>query len=265
MTMNNLNTSDYQISDLFFNNNKGFPEQTFNNVIENKAESTELLLKHLEDAYIDHLRLTEDEAYYGVIHASYLLAQFREKRAFPLIMKLLGLPLRSLCNLYGDFLLDIHRLLASVYNGDFESIAHYIENENIDSSVRNKALLALCVLVNESLIERNFVIDYFLSLIKGPLKIVSDENVLLWFEIIKASIYFNAVELKIEIKNILDAKDQYLNHLRLSNEELVDLLFSEPAEKFQLELDNLKIISNATEKLKECTRLYDCQKVGTRK
>lgn len=257
ITMNNLNNSEYQINDLFFHNNKGFPEEMLIKAIEHKVASTEMFLKHLEDVYIHHVDFAQVEDFYGLIHASFILGQFREKRAFPLIIQLLKLPLKILCSLYGDFLLNIPSLLASVYNDNFESIAYFIENRNIDSTLRSKALRSLCILVNENLLERTLVINYLKSIIKSFSKIISHENKLIWFEALMASVYLNATDIEIEIKKVIYDNKHNLKRSGFSEKEIKKLLFNTPSEIFNFKFDNLKLITNVIEELRQCTQLYE--------
>lgn len=78
----------------------------------------------------------------------FLLAQFREKRAYPLIVNLFSHLGDTSDNIAGDFVCeDLHRVLASVCHGDTTLIKQLIENRDADEYVRGAGLRALLVLV----------------------------------------------------------------------------------------------------------------------
>jgi hypothetical protein len=70
----------------------------------------------------------------------YMLAQFREKRAYPLIAAFAALPDELPHDLAGDFVTeDLGRVLASVCGGDQSLIRGLIENAAVDEFVRSQA------------------------------------------------------------------------------------------------------------------------------
>jgi hypothetical protein len=68
-----------------------FPRQALQEALARREEITAPLLKILEDAGRDTEILNQEE-YMAPIFAMYLLAQFREKQAYPLIVGLLSVP-----------------------------------------------------------------------------------------------------------------------------------------------------------------------------
>ena len=96
-------------------------------------------------------------------YALYLLAQFREKRAYPLIVNYfgeLGLESEAL-DPTGDIVTeDLKSILASVFNGDFGLIKQLIEDQNVNIFVRSAALSSLVILYNNNQLSRKDLVNY---------------------------------------------------------------------------------------------------------
>jgi hypothetical protein len=106
--------------------------------------------------------LADDKYYIAYMYALYLLAQFKEKRAYPLIYSLLNKPYEILDKLLGDVITEgMPSILASVFNGDVKPIKSIIENEEINEFIRGAALESLVILASEGVITRDEVIIYF--------------------------------------------------------------------------------------------------------
>jgi hypothetical protein len=77
----------------------------------------------------------------------FLLAQFRETRAYPLVVSFASLPSDLLDSLGSDFVTEsLGRVLASVCDGEAEGIQSIIENEGADQWARGSALHSLVTL-----------------------------------------------------------------------------------------------------------------------
>jgi hypothetical protein len=104
------------------------------------------------------------------LYAMFLLAQFRETRAYPLVVRFASLPGDLLDSLCGDFITeDLGRVLASVCGGDIEGIQSVIENEEADEWVRGAALGSLVTLVAVGQKSRDEIVSYFARLFRGKL------------------------------------------------------------------------------------------------
>ena len=105
-------------------------------------------LKILENAEKNIHQIEEQPNYMAHIYAMFLLAQFRKKRAYPLIIDLFSHPGDTSDNIAGDFICeDLPRVLASVCHGDTIPIKQLIENRDADEYVRDAGLRALLILV----------------------------------------------------------------------------------------------------------------------
>ena len=116
--------------------------------------------------------LEDNYDYMGFFYALFLLAQFREKKAYPLIVKYLSqLSNDDALDATGDLITeDLGSILASVCNGDLRLIKQLIENPEINQYVRSAALESLVVLYKHELLTRTELIAYFASLINEKLE-----------------------------------------------------------------------------------------------
>ncbi|MCW5318807.1 DUF1186 domain-containing protein [Nostoc sp. KVJ3] len=78
------------------------------------------------------------------IYALYLLAQFSEALAYPLIVKSFSAPGDISMDVTGDIVTeDLGRIFASVSHGNIEPLKQLISNQQINEYVRSAALEAL--------------------------------------------------------------------------------------------------------------------------
>ncbi len=101
------------------------------------------------------------------IYAMYLLAQFRETRAYPLLVQVFSAPGELPMDLAGDVVTgDLGRILASVSDGDISGMTSLVENERANEYVRSAALKGLVTLVACGKRSRDEVMAYFRGLIR---------------------------------------------------------------------------------------------------
>jgi hypothetical protein len=148
-----------------------YPRDAVEAAIQQRETITPYLLQSLADA-----------ARYGVpeegkslpmlpLYAVYLLAQFRDCRAYPLIIELCGAPREVLEDLWGDTITEgLSRIIASVFDGNPEPIKSVAENPSIDDFVRGAMLGSLVVLSFEEKLGRADVMAYFAELFQGKLE-----------------------------------------------------------------------------------------------
>ena len=151
---------------------KTFQREALQEAIKQKEVIIPALLKILERVAKEPECLLDDGDSMGHLHALYLLAQFREKQAYPLIVEYfsqLGNGEGAL-DMTGDIVTeDLGRILASVCDNDLSLIKQIIENPGINEYVRSAALTSLVVLYKKDLLSRQSLVDYFISLINGKL------------------------------------------------------------------------------------------------
>ncbi len=158
------------IKEIEYNNGK-FPKETLQKAIAQREEIIPELLEILDYTCQNAEQLAEEENYIAHIYALYLLAQFREEKAYPLIYNLLNKPQDILNNLLGDVITEgLPGILASVCGGDIELIKKIIENAQIDEFIRGSALNSLVILVAQGIKSRDEVLNYFGNLFRGKLE-----------------------------------------------------------------------------------------------
>src|SRR5262247_159589 len=155
-----------------------FPRKALEQATAQKDEITPNLLKILErvaddpDGALDQ----EDSAY---LYALYLMAQFRETRAYPLVVRIASLPPETVDGLLGDTITEgLPKILASVCGGDTSLIMRLAENAKAEKFTRGSALSTLLALVLSGDRTRDEVMSYYSRLFDAILKEApSDERV----------------------------------------------------------------------------------------
>jgi len=142
--------------------------------------------------------LNDEGGYMAHLYAMFLLAQFRETRAYPIMLRIALLPGDLLDDLFGDAIAgDFDSVLASVCGGDIEGIQSLIENPAVDQWVRGAGLGALVTLVAAGIRSREDILEYFASLFHGKL---ADKNEIVWSDLVVYSTDLYAPELLPEIE-----------------------------------------------------------------
>ena len=147
-----------------------FPQEAVEEAVARREEITSYLLHILEDTVVRAAELQADRDYMAHIYAMFLLAQFRETRAYPLALRFAHLPEDTLDSLGGGFIPEsLGKILASVCGGDSAGIQSLIENESLDEWVRGSAINGLVALVGAGLKSRDEIVNYFAGLFRGKL------------------------------------------------------------------------------------------------
>lgn len=142
-----------------------FPEHLVAEAVARREEVIPILLGTLEAIDSDPEPWLVDQRRMVHIHAMYLLALFRETRAYPLLVRIFSRPGEFPFDLAGDVVTqDLGRILASVSGGDIRGMATLIENEQANEYVRSVALDGMVSLVATGQCARDDVMAYFLQL-----------------------------------------------------------------------------------------------------
>jgi len=175
-----------------------FPREVLQAAIARQEEITPYLLSILEEAAADIDRLVADRAYMAHIYAFYLLAQFREERAYPLLVDLFSIPGEAVMDVTGDFVTEaLGRVLASVSGGDLGPMKSLVENESANEYVRAAALTGMLCLFVEGETSREEIVAYFRSLFQGGLERTYS---FIWDALVGASVDIYPEELMPEIQ-----------------------------------------------------------------
>lgn len=158
---------DEAINKLEYISEEGYPKDAVKYIIEHREESTPQLLNLLKRIIKDYNTLYTD--FIGYLYAMFILAEFREQKAFELILKIADLPDEWPEDLLDDIITeDLHRIIASVYNGDIQAIKSLIEKPAINTWAQNALLHTLLTLIKSGNLSRDYVIDYLRTLFYHP-------------------------------------------------------------------------------------------------
>ncbi|MGO8697919.1 MAG: DUF1186 domain-containing protein [Limisphaerales bacterium] len=147
-----------------------FPKAAVEAAIAQREEVTPHLLRALEEIAEAPEKFAAQQDML-VLFASYLLAQFRDKRAYRPLTKILAAPGDTADKLFGETITErIENILASVYDGDPEPIKRLVEGEEVYEFVRGAAVDTFMVLTNTGQIPRQEVVDYYRELFRGKLR-----------------------------------------------------------------------------------------------
>ena len=197
-----------------------FPRAALKEAIEQREAITPELLRILEEARANLEAIAQDEEYMALFFAVYLLAQFREERAYPLLVAFCSADQKLVHRLMGDVTTeDLDRILASVCHGDTSLIEQMVENRELDEYVRAAALESWIVLFTEGEKSRDEVIAYFRGLFHGRLE--RDFN-FAWDNLVLCSCKLYPAELMPEIKQAY--ADRLVEPAFLSAHNVMDYL-----------------------------------------
>ncbi|VFM96158.1 MAG: SEC-C motif-containing protein [Candidatus Kentron sp. G] len=234
-------------------NEQSFPQESLAEAVAHREEITPELLKVIEYSAENMEALWQEEGdYFAHIHAMYLLAQFRETRAYEPIIGLLSIPGKATRYFVGIHVVsNIGRVLASVHNGDMNPLKALIENEDADEFVRSVVIETLTILVAIGEQTRENVIGYFKELFNGKLERNKSKNSILWGTLIIESARLYPEELYDDIKAAFD--DDLVGGFFVTLEGVDDYL----ADGKEAVLDELRedksisLIDDAIEEMKE--------------
>ncbi len=175
-----------------------FPGNTIQYALENSESVTPLLLSILNDATANTEKLLKEENYFGHIYAMFLLAQFREKAAFLIVIEFFSLSEEITWELAGDIVTeDLGRILASLSCGETKPLEKMVENSQLDDLVRAAAIDAMLVLLAADEIEREELVRYFDFLLQEGLE---RECSMIWNHLVVSAINIYPEELTESIR-----------------------------------------------------------------
>lgn len=123
------------------------------------------MLQILEHVAENPSAYATDGDYFGHLFAIFLLAKFRESRAYPLLLRIVSLPGETVFELLGDVVTEnLGAILASVSGDDDAGLKTLIENPEANEYVRSAALRGLVTQVAAGRRTRDEVMEYFAGL-----------------------------------------------------------------------------------------------------
>lgn len=142
--------SEFDVDEILseFGGHDGLPRTALEWAVANRDAATPAFLEAIE-TYLENPKPGEEEeaALFFIVH---LLAQFREKSAYPLLMRLFSLDSDRVRRVLGDGTTEtLPRIAISVFDGDPRPMQAVIENKEADEYVRAGLFEALAFLVKE--------------------------------------------------------------------------------------------------------------------
>ena len=149
-----------------------FPYDAVGDAIVRREETAPRLVRNLEETVENASRRAHQEpAYMAHVYAMFLLAQFRDRRAYAPLIALARLPGDLTEFLLGDAQCEhLPKALASVWGGDLDPIKTLIEDEAANEYSRMAGLGAIVTLVCAGEVPRDTAIAYFAELFDGRLR-----------------------------------------------------------------------------------------------
>ncbi len=156
-----------------------FPRKVLEKIVNNQKQYTPELLNIIEYAANHMQELLDDPDDMAHIYAIYFLSQFREKKAYPLIVDFFSVPGEISLDITGDLVTeDLGNILASVSHGDTSRMKALVENKEIHEYVRSASLRGLLTLVACGKKSRDEIMEYYTSLFQG--KLSKDDSDVVW-------------------------------------------------------------------------------------
>ena len=147
-----------------------FPRNAVEEAISARDQIIPELLNIIEYTKQNVEELTQDGDYMAHIYAMYLLAQFREKRAYPALVDFFSIPGEVTIGATGDVVTsDLDRILASVSYGDTSLMERLVEDQEVNEYVRAAALAGMVASVAHGEKPREEVMAYYQSLFRSKL------------------------------------------------------------------------------------------------
>ena len=188
---------------------------------EQREALTPQLLEYLETIASQGDDIPDDQRVDLVFFAFYLLAQFREAQALPVMLRIISASPGTVNRLLGYVVSEsLPRILASVMVGhedcDIEPLQRLIENCDLHPSVRSSAITCLSILAAHGRLSREQLRDYFRELFAGKL---AREQSRVWDGLVSNCLIAGFNELEESIVQALDETlliDSFVGQERLS-------------------------------------------------
>ncbi|MEI8026860.1 MAG: DUF1186 domain-containing protein [Pseudomonadota bacterium] len=145
-----------------------FPFADAKRALELKTEITPLLLRELKKAALDLKGSLDRDEWFLTMFSIYTLSYFRETSALEPILAICKQPIEYTDELLGDCITEsLHRILASTYNGDFESFKPIILDAQLDEFVRASVFRTFIVLYHWKNITREELANFVSQILEN--------------------------------------------------------------------------------------------------
>lgn len=159
------------IESLKYNNDGKLQKESILEARNHKEDVTENLLIELDKVANNIENYAKDQTYFLPLYAMFLLAEFREKRAFSIIIKLITSNQNAVDDLLGDLITgDLKKILASTFDGNVDCLYNIITNLELNEYVRGAAFHSLEILNKYNIIKNEEIIEMIDKMLLNELK-----------------------------------------------------------------------------------------------
>ncbi|RCK75785.1 MAG: hypothetical protein OZSIB_3728 [Candidatus Ozemobacter sibiricus] len=183
-----------------------FPFEVVSEIAARREEFLPEMLNILQEAANDPHRIMDQESYRTRLIALHLLAEWREKRAYPIILKAFSLPKDECYDFWGDAIDSLGKFIISTFDGDLESLIAFIRNREHDQYARICAFYGLCSLYLFGMLPR----DRFLAITRDllaefdPAKTYDDTDWTYFSGVVAGCAQLRVPELEPLVKRLFD-------------------------------------------------------------
>jgi len=209
------------------------PREALREAAARREEITPRLLDALDFAIGNAERIKNGEIDYNLhLFSMFLLAQFRERRAYPRLIALMGLDQNTLDALAGpDTVIEsFPSLLRDTFNGDLSLLKGVIENNDLPMNCRMAAIKTCGLLYRDGHISREDLIAYMRRLLTEVYTGNSEADREAYFGVADCAIDEQITELIPDIKSLYDRDmfdtflygdyDDFLRHISEPQQQL---------------------------------------------
>ncbi len=178
-----------------------FPQQAFDEAVAQREAITPALLDLVEKAAADPVAAAKSADDLVIVFALYLLAEFRDTRAYRPCVAIAAAPEDASYQILGDVITDsLHRILASLFDGDVAPILELASDSKADEYARGSAVRSLVVLVRNDRITREEAVRCLRELFSGR---VERSMGWVWEDLVTSVLDLPAPELRAEATQAL--------------------------------------------------------------
>lgn len=134
---------------------------------QNKDKINDYLLEEIKKIDKNFRKSKLDYIPIFIDRAIFILAEFKEKRLFPILMDLLNNPKIKSFDDIGMVVMDkLPTIVASVFDGNFKTLNNVLENKNVDDYTRSRLMASYIYFYENNLITKEDLEAYLRKLIK---------------------------------------------------------------------------------------------------
>lgn len=217
-----------------------FPEESYQEFKEREKESKRLVLKILKDYTEDKLNYsTKCKNKIKYIFPIMYVCENKIKDAFPFILNCFCVNAQNAYYLYEELINDIPTIIYNTYNGEYKLIETFMNNQEIDESIRNAALCAYCKLTREKEINKRVFNNFVNHKLEYLNEEVTDEKINALTQICNYSAEYHIYSQLLYIRKV--AYSEFFDETVCGDyEHYVDKMFSYDLETSILENYSLK-------------------------